>query len=272
MRVAVLGMGAMGRAVAERARRQGYEVVVWNRTPGRAGTLPESPSAAAAVGRAHAVIVVVRDDAAVRQVCSPELLDALGPSTYLLIVTTVAPELIRDIETQRPGRVLDIPVIGSPAMVLDGQAAMLVGGAEQATPELAQLLDDLSPAHTQCGPPGGATVIKIVSNYQLVVGVTALAEAVAAARSYGVSDTVLTAAFGASIMISDGARMGLPAMLDPSHDGVLGPVSTAVNDINRMLALTPERNRVLASATLSLLARVAEPHWPDLSAVIEGLP
>lgn len=272
MRVAVLGMGGLGRSLAERARRYGHDVLVWNRTPGKAGEFTAAASAAAAVDHANAVLVVVRDDAAVRQVCSTEVLDRLGPDAYLLIVTTVAPELVRDLARCRPGRVLDIPVIGSPDMIRQGRAAMLVGGAESATPALVGLLDDLCPARTRCGPVGGATVMKIVSNCQLVLGVAALAEGVAAARTNGVGDDVLRAVFGESIMISEGARMGLSAMLDPDHEGVLGPVDNAVNDINRMLALAPDQRPVLTPAALDLLARVAEPDWPDFSAVVEGVP
>ena len=36
MRIAVLGMGRMGRAVAGRLLAGGHEVTVWNRSPGKA--------------------------------------------------------------------------------------------------------------------------------------------------------------------------------------------------------------------------------------------
>jgi 3-hydroxyisobutyrate dehydrogenase-like beta-hydroxyacid dehydrogenase len=41
MRIAIIGLGRMGRALAERLLDEGHEVSVWNRTPGRAGALRE---------------------------------------------------------------------------------------------------------------------------------------------------------------------------------------------------------------------------------------
>ena len=41
MKVAVIGLGRMGHALAERLLKEGHQVNVWNRTPGRAGALQE---------------------------------------------------------------------------------------------------------------------------------------------------------------------------------------------------------------------------------------
>jgi 3-hydroxyisobutyrate dehydrogenase len=270
-RVAVLGMGAMGSAVADRARQQGYDVVVWNRTPGRGGASPHAHSPVEAVTHADVVVVAVRDDAAVHQVCSEELLNGLGPSASLLILTTVTPATVRELEARRPGRVLDTPVMGSPQMVREGHVTFLVGGGEHADPAVFGLLDDLGAGHTRCGPAGGGTVMKIVSNLQLVLGVAALAEAVATAREQGVDDDVLRAVFGDSLVVSQGARMGLSAMLDPEHRGLLGPVSNAVNDVNLALSLAGDLDLVLSPTVVELLGRVADRQWPDFSAVVEGL-
>ena len=41
MRIAIIGLGRMGRALAERWLEEGHQVSVWNRTSGRAGALQE---------------------------------------------------------------------------------------------------------------------------------------------------------------------------------------------------------------------------------------
>jgi 3-hydroxyisobutyrate dehydrogenase-like beta-hydroxyacid dehydrogenase len=74
MRVSVLGMGQMGRALARRALGHGHQVVVWNRTPGRVPELVVAggvgaPTPADAARGADVVLVVVADDAAVGEVC-----------------------------------------------------------------------------------------------------------------------------------------------------------------------------------------------------------
>ena len=75
MRIAVLGMGKMGHAVAGRLLEGGHEVTVWNRSPGKAGDLAgegatdrSGQPASGAVDGAEVVITSLSDDAAVRAV------------------------------------------------------------------------------------------------------------------------------------------------------------------------------------------------------------
>jgi 3-hydroxyisobutyrate dehydrogenase-like beta-hydroxyacid dehydrogenase len=66
MKIAMLGLGLMGSALAKALLGAGYEVVVWNRTAARAEPLRAvgaslAPHAAAAVRDASIVIVCVTD-------------------------------------------------------------------------------------------------------------------------------------------------------------------------------------------------------------------
>src|ERR1700694_64454 len=73
MRLAVLGMGRMGHAVAERLLGGDHEVTVWNRSPHKADDLlakgaREAATPAAAAEETEASITSLTDDAAVRTV------------------------------------------------------------------------------------------------------------------------------------------------------------------------------------------------------------
>src|SRR6202451_2223608 len=69
MRVAFLGLGIMGQAMAANLAKAGHEVTVWNRTP---GTFVEgagiAPTPAAAAQGAEVVWLCVSDTAAVEQI------------------------------------------------------------------------------------------------------------------------------------------------------------------------------------------------------------
>src|SRR5271167_3741292 len=99
MRIAILGMGNMGRAFAARAIETGHQTTVWNRTPGRvtalaaSGAIEADTSAAAAAG-ADAVLVVLADDEAVLDVCLGDdgVLALLEPEAVFANVSTVSPE------------------------------------------------------------------------------------------------------------------------------------------------------------------------------------
>src|SRR5438270_11400995 len=73
MDIAVLGMGRMGQAVARRLLGGGHDVVVWNRSPGRAEKVVaaggwEAHSIAEAVSGREVVVTSLANDDAVRDV------------------------------------------------------------------------------------------------------------------------------------------------------------------------------------------------------------
>ena len=153
MRVAILGMGNMGRAFAARAIETGHQTTVWNRTPGRAAALVASgaivaDTLAAAVTGADAVLVVLADDTAVLDVCLGDdgVLASLEPDAVFANVSTVSPETARRLAELGPdGRVLDTPVMGSPSMIAGGLGRFLVGGP-------ARRLRSLKPCGVTLGP------------------------------------------------------------------------------------------------------------------------
>src|ERR1700727_1291575 len=118
MRLAVLGLGNMGRAFAAVALEKGHQVTVWNRSPDRAGDLVSSGATEAdtpegAAADSDVTLVVVPDDDAVLDICrGAGVLGALPPHAVLAIVSTVAPETVRHLAAVGPvSRVLDAPVV-----------------------------------------------------------------------------------------------------------------------------------------------------------------
>lgn len=282
MRIAVLGLGAMGRALAARALDGGHRVTVWNRSRGRAaglvaGGAVEAASGAAAVGEAELVLVVLADDAAVREVCLGEdgVLAALGPTAVLANVSTVAPDTARQLAAAGPvGRVLDAPVMGAPAAIARGQGRFLVGGPPEPVAGLAPLWRQLAAGHQHCGPAGSGATMKLVSNLQLIVGVAALAEGIAIARRHGISDPLLREVFADSAVLSPATTQRLEPLLDDGHPGWFSP-ALARKDIRLAIELADQGGVPvrLGPAVEGLLATVAEGgrDWPDFAAVIEAL-
>lgn len=88
-RVAVIGAGAVGGAVLRALRAGGYDVLVWNRTPGRSDALGATPAGSIreAASSSGLILLTVSDHVAVR-----ECLDALGtdplPGRTVVALTT----------------------------------------------------------------------------------------------------------------------------------------------------------------------------------------
>jgi 3-hydroxyisobutyrate dehydrogenase-like beta-hydroxyacid dehydrogenase len=281
MRVAVIGMGSMGRAFATRALERGHRVAVWNRSPGRATAVVavgavEAPLESA-VGDADVVLLVLSDDEAVLQVCEGDggILASLGSSTVLANVSTVSPDTVRHLAAVGPAdRVLDAPVMGAPENVAAGHCRFLVGGPLPTISSCDPLWTDLGVGYTHCGPVGTASIMKLISNLLLITGVASLAEAIATARSHGIPDELLQDVFGQSPVVSPTSAIRLNSVLDPNHPGWFSPI-LARKDVRLAVGLAEQAGLPVrvGPATEALLTAVVESRaeWPDFSAVIEAL-
>src|SRR5258706_5749150 len=94
MRVAFLGLGIMGHAMATNLAKAGHEVTVWNRTPGKmvegAGI---APNTAAAAQGAEAVWLFLSDTAAVEKILfGPECVEqSLAQGMIIADSSTISP-------------------------------------------------------------------------------------------------------------------------------------------------------------------------------------
>src|SRR5687767_6074980 len=102
-RVAFLGLGTMGAAMAANIRRAGFPLAVWNRSPGRAAALveagaTEAATAAEAASSADVIVVCVSDTPDVESVLfGPGGAADGAPSGSLLIdCSTIAPGATRE--------------------------------------------------------------------------------------------------------------------------------------------------------------------------------
>ncbi|WP_067176662.1 NAD(P)-dependent oxidoreductase [Microtetraspora niveoalba] len=195
MRVAVLGMGRMGRALAERLLARDFTVTVWNRTAGRAGEVTalgaaEAADPAEAARDADAVLLSLAGDEAVREVMA-RLAGVEGP--IFADTSTVSPGTSRALRESAPGgRFVAAPIIGGPAAVVDGQAFTLVGGDRSLVDDLRPVWAEAFAAYRYCGgDPGHAVVFKLLNNYLLMSSVAVLGEVAATGLAAGVDDMLL---------------------------------------------------------------------------------
>ena len=282
MRVSILGMGNMGRAFAARAIETGHQTTVWNRTPGRvaalvAGGAIEADTSTAAATGADVVLVVVADDVAVLDVClgGDGVLASLEPDAVFANVSTVSPETARRLAELGPeGRVLDAPVMGSPAMIAGGLGRFLIGGPAAAISTLEPLWKDLGSGYTHCGPVGTGATMKILANSLLITGVASLAEAIATARQQAIPDELLRTLLADSPVLSLTSNLRLDSLLDATHPGWFSP-ALARKDLRLAIDLAEESGVGvrIGPATDALLTTVidAGEDWPDFAAVIEAL-
>lgn len=191
--VAVVGLGVMGSRIAAQLLSAGHEVVVWNRSPEKAGPLVElgagqAASPADAARGADAVIVMVSDAAALEAVVDgPDGLAAgLGPDATLIDMSTVGPDAVGWLEDALPPGTpqLDAPVLGSLLEAESGSLTIFVGGPAELAQEWTPLLTALGTV-VHVGPLGAGQAAKLVANTTLFEAVNVLGEALALAGRLG---------------------------------------------------------------------------------------
>jgi 3-hydroxyisobutyrate dehydrogenase-like beta-hydroxyacid dehydrogenase len=134
-RVAVLGTGKMGSALARRLAESGFEPTLWNRTRSRAeqvgvGRVVDTP--ADAVRAADVVISNLTGPDAVRATYGGPQGAIAGASGQLFVeMSTAGPDVLAELAPQLAATgsaLVDAPIVGVPPVVLRGAAALLAGG------------------------------------------------------------------------------------------------------------------------------------------------
>ncbi|MFD4442252.1 NAD(P)-binding domain-containing protein [Nocardia sp. NPDC058519] len=134
-RVSVIGLGAMGAALAKALLAGGHEVTVWNRTAARAEPLVAdgakiAADSAEAMAAGDLVILCLLDDAAVREHLEPAAAHVRGK--VVVNLTTTTPEQARSLgrwaETEQVA-LIDGGIMAVPEMIGGPAAFVLYSGA-----------------------------------------------------------------------------------------------------------------------------------------------
>jgi 3-hydroxyisobutyrate dehydrogenase-like beta-hydroxyacid dehydrogenase len=186
MRVAILGTGKMGGAMARRLKSQGHELTLWNRTRERAEALAVGKVAATpaeAAKQAEIVISILTDPDAVRKTYFGEGGAANAAQGQVFVeMSTAGPDVAKEIAAaiERAGaQFVEAPVMGSIAAIEAGALIVLAAGNDTAVERARPVLQALGEVR-RLGEPGSAASLKLVAN-SMLAGVTALAAELQAA-------------------------------------------------------------------------------------------
>lgn len=234
-RVAFIGLGRMGVAMAGRLLKHGYELAVYNRTIEKAATLvsrgaiwAESPSHA--VDGADAVFSMVADDTASRDIWlgSQGALSKLAPRSFVIECSTLSHDWVEQLSDKAfeyKLRYIDCPVTGLPDMAERGELTLLVGADLADLAHAHSFLTPLSDHIIHFGPVGCGTAYKLMINLMGAVQIAATAEGLTIAERAGlnlglVAQTLATGQAASPQVVRNANRM---AANDHDTDVVFTP-------------------------------------------------
>ncbi|MEY9858113.1 3-hydroxyisobutyrate dehydrogenase-like beta-hydroxyacid dehydrogenase [Catenulispora sp. GAS73] len=196
-KIAVLGLGPMGQALASTFSRAGHVVTVWNRTPGKASALSdlvsEAGSVAEAVLAADVVVACLIDDEAVRRV-----VDGVEFGGRPLVnLTSGDPGQVRETAAWAasrgiaylPGAILTpTPMIGTPA------GTVLLSGDPEVHAVVASALSVLGGRIVYLGPdPARASAFDVALLDLFATATNGLLHSFALAAAEGIAPTEFAA-------------------------------------------------------------------------------
>jgi 3-hydroxyisobutyrate dehydrogenase-like beta-hydroxyacid dehydrogenase len=184
--VGIIGLGIIGRRIADHLRHQGLSVFVWNRTPKPVPNFVGSPSELAQTCN-YLQVFVSDDDALMRMIQTISM--ALTPRHIVIAHPTVSPETMREaagLVERRGARLVEAPFTGSKLGAEKGQLVYYVSGDEAAIEEVRPLLQASSKAIVNIGAIGEASIIKIATNMVTAASVQGAAEAMAIVHYSGI--------------------------------------------------------------------------------------
>jgi 3-hydroxyisobutyrate dehydrogenase-like beta-hydroxyacid dehydrogenase len=218
MRVAFLGLGIMGRAMASNLVKAGHEVTVWNRTPKDVEGARAASSPAEAAHGAEVVWMCVSDTKAVESVLfgAQGVEQSLCDGMTIVDSSTISPSATRQFAERVKNKgvqYVDAPMTGSKVGAENGTLIFIVGGDETAIERLKALFAAMGKSFFRMGQTGKGQAAKLVMNLQIALIYQGFAEALTLATKLGVDAETLMPLINASMIRSGVVEYKAPFVL-----------------------------------------------------------
>jgi len=247
MKVGFIGLGRMGQGIANRVFGGGYDLVVYNRTPGKAAALAKAgarvaPSIAGACEGREVVITMLADDAALNEVALAKggLRDSLPQGAIHLAMGTHGVGAIRSLaaaHAEAGQSLVAAPVLGRPDIAAAGQLGIVAAGPAEAVRRCAPLFQVIGRRTFEAGGDAvGATAIKLANNFMIACALESMGEAFSLVRKFGVAPAVLLEVLTNGSLSAPIFKIYGQIMVDEAYDQAGFTAHLALKDANLVLA------------------------------------
>lgn len=240
MRIAFLGLGIMGKPMAQNLVKAGHDVKVWNRTPGKiVGGAHGAATPKEAAKDAEIVWLCVSDTAAVEQVLFGKdgVIESLKPGAIVVDSSTILPSAslkFAESVRARGGEFVDAPVTGSKTGAESGQLIFIVGARQETFDQLQPLFSAMGKSAVRVGENGKGLAAKLSMNLMIALTFEGFAEALVLAKKQGVNLEPLMSLISQSMVRSGVVDYKAPFVLSRDFTANF-PMKLMHKDINLML-------------------------------------
>ena len=257
-----LGLGMMGFPMTRRLVNAGYDVTVWNRSPGKAAALVEGGAKLATYPRevaaaASIIFMCLTDAAAVDAVVfGPDgLATASGQGKLVVDFSSIHPDAARAIAARLKAangmRWIDAPVSGGTMGAEEGTLAVMAGGEAADIESVRPYVLAMARRLTPMGPTGVGQTTKLCN--QVIVGcaMAVLAEATRLAVNAGIDAKRLPEALAGGFADSIPLQLFVPRMVQSIHSPPLGHIATMLKDLDTVIDVARNTSSPVPMAALA---------------------
>jgi 2-hydroxy-3-oxopropionate reductase len=224
--VGFIGLGIMGKPMAENLIEAGYDLVVYNRTREKAedlegSTVADSPREVAE--QSDIIITMLPDSPQVEEVLAGKggVFEGVGEGALIVDMSTISPlvtEKLSEKAREKGASMLDAPVSGGDVGAIDGTLSIMVGGSDEDFGRALPLFEVMGDTVIHVGPVGTGQVVKAANQIVVALTIEAVSEALVLGSRGGVApDKILDVLSGglAGNKVMEAKR---EKMLDHSFD------------------------------------------------------
>ncbi len=245
MRIGFLGLGNMGRAMANNLVHAGHELTVYNRSR-RAAEAFAAEGARIADYPANAadqeiVITMLADDNAVESVVfgAHGVLEGMQGDGLHISMSTISPDLSRRISfahRERGQQYMAAPVFGRPEAAAAAQLFIVAAGAKEALAKAKPVFELLGQRTFEIGErPEDANLIKLFGNFLITCVLESLGEVFAVARKAEINPNTVFEVLSGTLFGAPAYKNYGPRMIEEKFSPAGFKMPLGLKDVRLML-------------------------------------
>jgi len=244
MRVAVVGLGAMGAAIARRLEDSEHELTVWNRSQEPRREFAErgvtvAESARAALEASEVCVTMLSDGGAVTAVAEDLFSAPLeGPTHTWVEMSTIDIEgsaRLAELAAAAGVEYLRAPVSGNPGVVVAGNLTIVASGPAAALEQARPVLGAIGPNLFHVGEAEQARAMKLALNLMIAASTQMLAEALTLGEANGLERAKMLEVMQASAVGSPFVKYKSQALIDDDYTSTFS-ASLLAKDLDLIVA------------------------------------
>ena len=226
-KVGFVGLGIMGAPMSRNLMKDGYSVMVFNRSrapmeAAAADGAEMADSLAHLASECGIIFTMLPNSPQVKEVILGEggLASAAKPGTLFIDMTSGAPGDSKEIYAalkEKELHIIDAPVSGGEPMAIAGTLAIMVGGDKADFERALPYLKAVGKAATWVGPIGSGNTCKLTNQVIVAVNIAALAEGLMLAEKAGADTQLVFEAIKGGLAGSNVMNAKAPMMLADNY-------------------------------------------------------